>query len=197
MRADGTLTRSQQMGRIRGGNTEPEMILRRRLWRHGFRYLVNFVTPSGRADIAFPTKQVAVFVDGCFWHGCPDHYVRPRSGSTFWASKLATNTARDARQTVNLEAAGWRVCRIWEHEVFQNPNSAVQRVVAALASSHWHPELSYRVIEATPGEGGNDLESWVLREIRTGRKTRRLRRRTTTKWKRSALLSEPPATVPL
>ena len=111
------MTRSENMARIHSSDTRPEVILRHALWRAGLRYRLNAKTPSGRADLVFRRGQLAVFVDGCFWHGCPDHYVRPRNREHFWAKKLRENVARDRRQTVTLEALGWRVYRIWEHDV--------------------------------------------------------------------------------
>lgn len=110
--------RSKMMSRIRSRDTKPELILRQALWRRGLRYRVNFKTPAGRADLAFPARSVAVFVDGCFWHGCPEHYVKPRNDASFWKSKLQENVARDERQTYWLEHNGWCVLRFWEHEVY-------------------------------------------------------------------------------
>jgi DNA mismatch endonuclease (patch repair protein) len=64
----------------------------------------------------FPLQKVAVFLDGCYWHGCPDHGTRPRTNTAYWDAKLAANRSRDARHTALLEASGWRVFRVWEHE---------------------------------------------------------------------------------
>jgi DNA mismatch endonuclease (patch repair protein) len=101
------------------------------------RYRLHHKTPAGRPDVAFVGRRVAVFVDGCFWHGCPDHYVRPRSRSVFWAEKLAANVARDRRQTTKLESLGWRVCRFWEHDVFVDLNAVVDEVRRALTDCQW------------------------------------------------------------
>jgi DNA mismatch endonuclease (patch repair protein) len=79
------------------------------------------------------SNRVAVFVDGCFWHGCPDHYVRPRSGGEFWSKKLRENTARDSRQTVTLKSDGWVVVRLWEHEVAEDAVKAAGRVRSAFS----------------------------------------------------------------
>jgi DNA mismatch endonuclease (patch repair protein) len=72
---------------------------------------------SVRPDFVFPKRRLAVFVDGCFWHGCPKHATRPRGNAAFWRRKLAANKARDRRVNRVLRAAGWRVLRIWEHEL--------------------------------------------------------------------------------
>jgi DNA mismatch endonuclease, patch repair protein len=101
-------------------DTRPELHLRSALHAMGLRFRVDH--PVGapprapRADVAFPRQRIAVFVDGCFWHGCPAHAVRPRTNSSYWGAKIARNVARDARQTKALESAGWQVIRIWEHE---------------------------------------------------------------------------------
>src|SRR5215211_8176900 len=105
------------MARVKGKNTSPERILRSALWRNGLRYRLDYKVPAGRPDIVFPGPKVAVFVDGCFWHGCPAHYSRPRSQQEFWSEKLAANVERDRRQTLELESRGWRVVRVWEHEI--------------------------------------------------------------------------------
>jgi DNA mismatch endonuclease (patch repair protein) len=107
------------MSRIRGKDTKPEHRLRRALWAAGLRYRKHARTRAGRPDIVFPGPRVAVFVDGCFWHGCPDHYVRPRTRAGFWAEKLRANTARDRRQTLELESADWLVMRVWECELHE------------------------------------------------------------------------------
>jgi DNA mismatch endonuclease (patch repair protein) len=85
-----------------------------------------------RPDIVFTRSRVAVFVDGCFWHGCPDHGEIPVANREFWASKIAATRDRDRRQTTALTHAGWTVVRVWEHEP---PEEALARVVAAVRSS--------------------------------------------------------------
>ncbi len=133
------LTRSEQMARIRGTDTSPEVTLRRALWSRGLRYRLHARTPAGRPDVLLPASRVAVFIDGCFWHGCPLHYARPRSREEFWSAKLVANIDRDARQSALLEAAGWQVVRLWEHEVVEELASAVDRVERAVrgSSSPW------------------------------------------------------------
>src|SRR5215475_6215393 len=98
------LTRSEQMARIRGAHTSPEVELRSLLWRSGLRYRLHVKALPGRPDLVLSRSRVAVFVDGCFWHGCPDHYVRPRSRTRFWAEKLSQNVQRDCQQHCQLLA---------------------------------------------------------------------------------------------
>ena len=100
-------------------DTAPEVALRRELHRRGRRFRVGVKVPGlarRTIDVVFPTPRVAVFVDGCFWHGCPLHSVAPRSNAEWWQWKLRANRERDADTTVHLEQQGWTVVRVWEHE---------------------------------------------------------------------------------
>jgi DNA mismatch endonuclease (patch repair protein) len=111
--------RSYNMSRIRGRDTGPEMALRRQLWKMGFRYRVHYKLP-GRPDVVFVSRRIAIFVDGCFWHGCPHHGVRPKTNSLFWAKKIQGTIDRDTRNRELLEHTGWIVMRFWEHDVEKN-----------------------------------------------------------------------------
>ena len=100
-------------------DTSPEMTLRRALHAAGLRYRVDFPLPFDRrrrADIVFTKQKVAVFVDGCFWHRCPEHYTSPKANAAFWAEKAARNVARDRDTDARLAELGWTVTRFWEHE---------------------------------------------------------------------------------
>lgn len=178
------LTRSQQMSRIRGRHTGPERTLRSLLWAAGLRYRLHARTPAGRPDIVFSGAKVAVFVDGCFWHGCPNHYVRPRSSTEFWAAKLAENVHRDAEQTRRLEELGWRVCRVWEHEVFEHPDRALDRIRSAVFNPRWRPSRSWRVLKVVEVDPSADRERRYMRDLRNGTRRRNVtRRRSTRKWR--------------
>lgn len=113
-------------------DTAPEVAIRRKLHAMGYRFRVDLaVRPDParliRPDIVFTRAKVAVFVDGCYWHGCPDHGSRPDgSNASYWGPKIARNRERDAEQTARLESAGWEVIRIWEHD---DVDAAVRRVV--------------------------------------------------------------------
>lgn len=126
------LNRSEQMARIKGSDTSPEVALRSALWARGLRYRLRVQTPGGRPDVAFPRERLAIFIDGCFWHGCPVHYARPRSREDFWSAKLAENIDRDSRQSTAFQAAGWCVLRLWEHEVVLDLARAAEQVELAL-----------------------------------------------------------------
>jgi len=101
-------------------DTGPELAVRSCLHRDGLRFFVDRSVrfPSGvvRPDIIFPTIRVAVFIDGCFWHGCPDHGTNPQRNRDYWGPKLARNRARDVAVDMGLRSAGWQVLRHWEHE---------------------------------------------------------------------------------
>lgn len=123
---------SRRMAKLARRDTVPELALRRALHALGFRYRVCFPVPgmSRRSiDIAFPKQQVAVFLDGCFWHGCAQHSVRPKNNSEWWVQKLQTNVDRDRDTSAHLTSLGWHVIRIWEHEPVDR---AVNRVVRAV-----------------------------------------------------------------
>lgn len=109
-------------------DTASELQLRRRLHARGLRYRVDLAPLAGlrrRADVVFTRRRVAVFVDGCFWHRCPEHATAPRANAQWWEDKLGRNAERDAETTERLEAVGWTVVRIWEHE---NPDEAARRI---------------------------------------------------------------------
>lgn len=100
-------------------DTKPEQRLRSQLHREGLRFRKDLLVRAGsikvKPDIVFPRERVAVFVDGCFWHGCPVHGRQPRANAEYWVPKLARNAERDARVSGALADAGWAVVRIWEH----------------------------------------------------------------------------------
>jgi DNA mismatch endonuclease (patch repair protein) len=100
-------------------DTTPELAVRRELHRRGLRYFVNrrpVADLRRTADIVFPRRKVAVLIDGCFWHGCPQHHTTAKTNAQFWASKVAANRARDIETRNFWEIAGWTVVRFWEHE---------------------------------------------------------------------------------
>jgi DNA mismatch endonuclease (patch repair protein) len=115
------------MARVRNKNTKPETILRKALWSQGLRYRLRPRLP-GTPDLAFIRFKVAVFVDGCFWHGCPSHYTKPIKNADFWSKKLQENTTRDRRVDEELRSLGWTVIRVWGHEVKEDPLAAATRI---------------------------------------------------------------------
>jgi DNA mismatch endonuclease (patch repair protein) len=111
-------TRRSMLGN-RGRDTKPELLVRRALHAEGFRFRVDHrpeATLRTRADIVFTKRRIVVYIDGCFWHGCPVHGTQPKANADYWTPKLARNIERDVESTLALEARGWTVLRYWEHE---------------------------------------------------------------------------------
>ncbi|MEU7860188.1 very short patch repair endonuclease [Nonomuraea sp. NPDC049141] len=113
-------------------DTKPEVALRKAVHGLGLRYRVDAEPIKGfrrRADMVFTVTKVAVFSDGCFWHGCPDHYRASRRNDQYWNDKFASNQARDRDTDRVLTDAGWLVIRVWEHE---SPHEAAERIAEAV-----------------------------------------------------------------
>jgi DNA mismatch endonuclease, patch repair protein len=132
--------RSYNMSRIRAADTRIELTLRRALWAEGARgYRVHPKNTPGRPDITFRRWRIAVFVDGCFWHACEECFVAPSSNKGYWGPKIARNVERDELVNQALLEDGWRVVRIWEHEIERDLPSAVRAVTDALDQAGWRP----------------------------------------------------------
>jgi DNA mismatch endonuclease, patch repair protein len=126
-------TRSRVMSRIRSKDTKPELLLRRELHRQGIRgWRCHAKAVAGKPDIAFTRWRVAVFVDGCFWHGHPDFFTPGKSGA-YWDAKIARTQERDRIANETLAADGWTVLRFWDFEVEDELDRCTDAVVAALA----------------------------------------------------------------
>lgn len=120
-----------RMKNARRRDTSCELAIRSLVHRDGLRFRVDWRLPSTRrrADLAFTKARVAVFVDGCFWHGCPMHATWPKANAAWWREKLETNRRRDLDTVDRLQAMGWKVLRFWEHE---KAKVAARRIVAAV-----------------------------------------------------------------
>ena len=130
-------TRSRMMSRIRGKDTQPELIVRRYLHASGLRYRLHVSSLPGKPDIVFPRRNVCVFVHGCFWHGCSkcaDGRRKPRSNRAYWLPKIRRNKQRDRLHMRRLRAARWRVLVIWECETANR--SKLERLRRAIAVRH-------------------------------------------------------------
>jgi DNA mismatch endonuclease (patch repair protein) len=126
----------RRLSRQRRRDTDPERALRSALHRMGLRFRVHLRPVAAvrrEADVVFTRARVAVFVDGCFWHRCPDHATHPKNNGPWWEAKLAANAARDLDTDRRLAEAGWQVVRIWEHE---DPAVAAVRVAEAVMNQH-------------------------------------------------------------
>lgn len=124
---------SRRMAKVRQKGTDAEIALRRELYRRGLRYRIDYEVmkkPRRVADVAFLGLRIAIFVDGCFWHGCPEHATWPKQNAEFWRQKIEANRHRDAGTNSRLLDAGWTVLRFWEHE---SPIRAAETVAQTVA----------------------------------------------------------------
>jgi DNA mismatch endonuclease, patch repair protein len=157
----------RRMQRTKQRDTAPELVLRKILFHMGLRYRVDrkpLPELRRRADIVFASIKVAVYVDGCFWHGCPQHATWPKQNAEFWRDKIETNRRRDADTDRQLTESGWLVVRVWEHE---DAEEAAARVAAAVAARQSHqakvgrtePPIRSRRGTRDSGSGGTYLSA--------------------------------------
>lgn len=133
---------SRRMAKVRQAGTGAELALRREMYRVGLRYRVGYEVlknPRRIADAAFPGRRIAIFVDGCFWHGCPEHATWPKQNAEFWRQKIEANRRRDADTDERLRSLGWTVLRFWSHE---SPMDAAKTIMRALAKADSAPRDS-------------------------------------------------------
>lgn len=121
--------RSKIMSAIRSKNTKPEVTLRKALWAKGLRFRIHY--GKEKIDIAFPRKKLAIFIDGCFWHGCPEHSRLPKTRKNYWHPKLKRNIERDRAKEERLKSEGWKIMRFWEHEL-KDLNAIMDKIQTAL-----------------------------------------------------------------
>lgn len=154
------LTRSEVMSRIRSKNTKPELVLRKALWASGLRYRLYYDIP-GKPDLVFVKPRLAVFLDGCFWHGCPLHYSGPGTRQDFWKAKLRRNVLRDMDVEDELANADWRTIRIWQHDLkfIDDIVSRIQTILSESETYTFDNPQAQGVSEATVGYGSEPVES--------------------------------------
>lgn len=120
-----SLQRSRNMAAIKGKNTSPEVKIRKMLYHRGIRgYRIHYPLP-GKPDIVFTKQKVVIFIDGCYWHKCPQCFQEPQTNRDFWMEKINGNVKRDERVNQELIDSGWIVLRFWEHEIRKIPESVV------------------------------------------------------------------------
>jgi DNA mismatch endonuclease, patch repair protein len=127
----------RRMRRVGQTDTAPELAIRRILFSRGLRYRKDYrPVPRLRtkADLAFLGPRIAVYIDGCFWHGCPEHATWPKSNEAFWRHKIEANMARDRRHHAALKEDGWIVVRLWEHEPPESAADRIERLVRSRAN---------------------------------------------------------------
>lgn len=123
--------RSYCMSQIKGKNTIPELILRKRLWKKGWRYRIHSKL-LGKPDLIFKRLKVIIFIDGCFWHKCPKHFQYPETNKPFWKKKISDNMFRDRVNNKRLISEGWKVLRFWEHDIKEHLNVVEKKIEKTL-----------------------------------------------------------------
>ena len=135
--------RSEVMSRIRGrGNKDTELALAKLFRAHGITGWRRHQSLFGKPDFTFRTGRIAIFVDGCFWHGCPSHFNMPVNNRRFWEKKLGANKRRDRLVSTTLHGQGWLVVRIWEHELAKDPNRCIRKIKSLLIDHKQEPSWS-------------------------------------------------------
>jgi DNA mismatch endonuclease Vsr len=126
--------RSRVMRQVPSKNTSVEIVFRKALWAHGIRgFRLHDTALPGHPDVVFPKRKVAVFVDGCFWHGCPKCYREPSSNKEYWTMKVQRNRNRDQRVTDLCKEQGWVVMRFWEHQVLTKSDKLANKLLELFA----------------------------------------------------------------
>jgi DNA mismatch endonuclease (patch repair protein) len=123
------LTREQRhynMSRIRNKRTKPELKVKDIFESLGFEYQPRGI--YGKPDFVNRNRKIAIFIDGCFWHKCPEHFVKPKTRTEFWMQKIEKNVIRDELVNIKLENEGWKVLRIWEHDIKRQPEKVIAKV---------------------------------------------------------------------
>lgn len=123
---------SNRMRASKSRDTTPEKSLRKELHKRGLRYRIDarpIMELNRRADIVFRSAKVAIFVDGCFWHGCPKHGTQAKANAKFWKAKIRRNQERDAETNQLLKKTGWKVIRVWEHEKPEKASGKIYKIV--------------------------------------------------------------------
>ena len=121
--------RSKVMASIRSKNTKPEITIRKLLWNEGIRYRIHSKSVFGTPDISIKKQKLAVFIDGCFWHGCKKCYKEPKSNVDFWRAKLKRNKERRREVKKVLRNDEWNVLEFWEHEINNNPKKILEDIL--------------------------------------------------------------------
>lgn len=122
-------TRSLIMGKVKSSETKLEQQFRRMLWRSGVRYRKNNLNLYGKPDISNRSKNVAVFIDSCFWHGCPEHVRLPKSNIDYWEKKIESNRKRDITVNEHYRSLHWKIIRVWEHQLKKDPEKIVDNIL--------------------------------------------------------------------
>lgn len=124
--------RQKAMRSVKSKGTSLEIKVSKLLWKNGFHYRKNVKNLFGKPDFANKSRKVVIFIDSCFWHGCPLHCRIPASNIEYWKSKIQRNKTRDKNVTSFYKENGWKIFRIWEHDIKINPEEAVNKLLDEL-----------------------------------------------------------------
>lgn len=126
--------RSEIMRRVKSRNTSLELKVRSTLHKRGLRFRLNYPLP-GKPDIVFVKAKIAIFLDSCFWHGCPEHLRMPQSNRDYWLQKIKRNVERDKKINIEYANSGWKILRFWEHEMKGNFGGCIQIIENAILNA--------------------------------------------------------------
>ena len=120
------------MSRVKSKDSSIEIILRKELWKNGLRYRKNSSKYFGKPDVIFKRYRTVIFIDSCFWHGCPTHLRMPSSHRKYWKPKIARNKKRDKEINLYYKKSEWKIIRVWEHDILENLPKCVDLIENAL-----------------------------------------------------------------
>ena len=126
--------RSEIMSKVRNKDSKIEILLRKELWKNGFRYRKNSAKYFGKPDIVLPKHKTVIFVDSCFWHGCKKHGSMPQTRREFWENKISRNKARDKEVSRFYKKEGWNIIRIWEHNLSHKFEPTIANIIILLGT---------------------------------------------------------------
>lgn len=137
--------RSEIMSKVRNKDSKIEIEFRKKLWKAGFRYRKNSTKYFGKPDIVLKKFQTVIFIDSCFWHGCKKHGSMPQVRKKFWEKKLERNKQRDREVNRYYKKIGWKIIRIWEHNLKNNSEKSLNTILAKLFSIKFRKKLNFIV----------------------------------------------------
>lgn len=120
--------RSEIMSRVKSRDSKMEILFRKELWKRGFRYRKNSGKYFGKPDIVLPKHKTAIFIDSCFWHGCERHFRLPFVRRKYWTAKIERNKTRDKAVNRHYKTIGWKIFRVWEHEIKKSPGRVLDKI---------------------------------------------------------------------
>lgn len=127
--------RSEIMSKIKCKDSKIEISFRKIIWKAGFRYRKNSPKYLGKPDIVLPMYKTVIFIDSCFWHGCKRHFRLPSTRKKYWFSKIQRNIKRDKEVTKYYKKIGWKIFRVWEHDLFKKKEKIAEYIISEIKSN--------------------------------------------------------------